>query len=136
MTLALSVAISAFVALSLCPMMASRMLRAHEIRDLEGAEAPGVLARTYHRLLHAALEAPWVVVTLALVFGVTAWLMFGSVERELTPPEDRATVMLRVTAPQGVSLDYTASKMREIEERHRASSATAARSSGPSRSPA
>ena len=116
-TLALSVAISAFVALSLCPMMASRMLRAHEIRDLEGAEASGVLARTYHRLLHAALGAPWVVITLALVFGVTAWLMFESVPRELTPPEDRASVMLRVTAPQGVSLDYTASKVREIEER-------------------
>ena len=43
--------------------------------------------------------------------------MFESVARELTPPEDRASVMLRVTAPQGVSLDYTASKVREIEER-------------------
>lgn len=114
-TLALSVAISAFVALSLCPMMASRMLRAHEVRDLEGDAAPGAMARVYHRLLAAALAAPWVVLALLAVFGVTSWLLFAGVPRELTPPEDRATVMLRVTAPQGVSLDYTAGKMREIE---------------------
>ncbi len=114
-TLALSVALSAFVALSLCPMMASRMLKA-EAEDPD-AHAPGRLARLYHRLLHAALAGPWIVVTLALVFGVTSYLMFLAVPRELTPAEDRATVMLRVSAPQGVSLDYTATKMREIEDR-------------------
>jgi HAE1 family hydrophobic/amphiphilic exporter-1 len=34
---------------------------------------------------------------------------------ELTPPEDRAVILLSVQAPQGVSLDYTDARMREIE---------------------
>lgn len=120
-TLALSVAISAFVALSLCPMLASRLLRGGEDPEYAGAGSRigGALERLYHRILHAALGAPLVVLTLAAAFGVTALLMFASVEQELTPSEDRASVALRVTAPQGVSLDYTASKMREIEDRTR-----------------
>ena len=120
-TLALAVSISAFVSLSLCPMMASRMLTAHALHE---GGSPGILGRIggllealYRRILHAALAAPVVVLALAAVFGVTAVLMFESVAQELTPVEDRAQAMLRVSAPQGVSLDYTAAKMREIEDR-------------------
>jgi HAE1 family hydrophobic/amphiphilic exporter-1 len=118
-TLAVSVAISAFVALSLCPMMASRMLRAGGLQDEAGrlAALGQRLAALYHRLLHAALEAPLVVLTLGVVFGATALLMFSNVDAELTPPEDRAAVRLRVTGPQGVSIDYTAAKIREVEAR-------------------
>jgi HAE1 family hydrophobic/amphiphilic exporter-1 len=117
-TLALSVAISAFVALSLCPMMASRLLHGGEGPDRPRRAGVGAaLERLYHRVLHGALGAPVLVLTLGAVFGVTALLMFANVEEELTPPEDRASVFLRVTAPQGVSLDYTASKVRELEER-------------------
>ena len=120
-TLALAVTISALVALSLCPMLASRMLRGGEVVEHMHGHGPvarfgGMLEAAYHRVLHAALNAPMVVVMLGAVFGVTALLMFGSVPNELTPPEDRATALLRVSAPQGVSLDYTASKMREIED--------------------
>jgi HAE1 family hydrophobic/amphiphilic exporter-1 len=120
-TLALAVAISGLVALSLCPMMASRLLRAG---DLDPAADTGLagrlgraLAAAYHRILHASLDAPLVILALGAVFGLTALLMFSNVKRELTPAEDRGVVMLRVSAPQGVSLDFTASKMREIEER-------------------
>ena len=43
--------------------------------------------------------------------------MLGGVRSEVTPPEDRSVVLLSVTAPQGVSLDYTTTRMREIEAR-------------------
>ncbi len=119
-TLALAVLISSLVALSLCPMMASRMLRAGG--EHAGGEGPvvrfgEVLERGYHRILHAALGAPLVILALAAVFGITAALMFSSIRQEITPPEDRAVALLRVSAPQGVSLDFTAAKMREIEDR-------------------
>jgi hydrophobic/amphiphilic exporter-1 (mainly G- bacteria), HAE1 family len=42
-------------------------------------------------------------------------MMAGGIRQELTPPEDRAVALLSVSAPQGVSLEYTAAKMREIE---------------------
>ncbi|MFO1141348.1 MAG: efflux RND transporter permease subunit [Amaricoccus sp.] len=119
-TLALAVTISALVALSLCPMLASRMLSGGEAEHAPSggpvARLGGWLEAGYRRLLHAALDAPLLVVMLGLVFGVTAFLMFSSVKRELTPPEDRASAILRISAPQGVSLDFTAAKMRQIEE--------------------
>ena len=117
-TLGLAVAISALVALSLCPMLASRMLEG-ELPEHSGplARLGGWLARVYHRLLHACLDAPLVVATVLACFGLTACLLFTGLEREITPPEDRGAVFLRVSAPQGASLDYVAAKLRELEER-------------------
>jgi HAE1 family hydrophobic/amphiphilic exporter-1 len=117
-TLAMSVIISTLVALSLCPMLASRLLRAAEAPSHGPAiRFGGWLRRLYRRTLRASLDAPLVVLTMAVVFGVTAILMSSSIRHELTPPEDRALVQMQVSAPQGVSLDYTAAKMREIENR-------------------
>ena len=119
-TLALAVLISSLVALSLCPMMASRMLRAGGEPGAEDGPVVRVgeaLERLYHRILHAALGAPLVVLALAAIFGVTAMLMFSSIRQEITPPEDRAVALLQVSGPQGVSLDFTSAKMREIEDR-------------------
>jgi len=117
-TLGLAVAISALVALSLCPMLASRMLEG-ELPEHAGplARFGGWLERVYHRLLHACLDAPLVVATVLACFGLTAYALFTGLEREITPPEDRGAVFLRVTAPQGASLEYVAAKLREIEER-------------------
>jgi hydrophobic/amphiphilic exporter-1 (mainly G- bacteria), HAE1 family len=115
-TLAMAVVLSSVVALTLCPVMASRLLRAGE-GDPE-ARARGIfgaLGGFYRRTLHMALDAPVVVVAATAMIAATAWLMLGEVERELTPPEDRAVALASVSAPQGVSLDYLSGKMREIE---------------------
>ena len=45
--------------------------------------------------------------------------MFSSIRQELTPPEDRAVALLRVSGPQGVSLDYTASQDARDRGPHR-----------------
>jgi HAE1 family hydrophobic/amphiphilic exporter-1 len=116
--LACSVSLSAVVALSLCPMLASRMLRGHA-----GEERTGVAARVgqnlaglYRRMLHGCLNAPALVVLASVLFGAAAFGVSGSIQQELTPPEDRSSAFLRITAPQGVSLDYLSQKMREIEQ--------------------
>ncbi|TIW38944.1 MAG: efflux RND transporter permease subunit, partial [Mesorhizobium sp.] len=44
-----------------------------------------------------------------------AFTLFGTIRQELTPSEDRAVVLLRISAPQGVSLDYTTEQMQKIE---------------------
>ena len=118
-TLGLAVAISALVALSLCPMLASRMLDGPLPEDQDGplARFGGWLERVYHRLLHACLDAPLVVATVVLCFGVVSYGLFTGLKREITPPEDRASVFLRVSAPQGASIDYLAAKLREVEDR-------------------
>ncbi|MBP7001773.1 efflux RND transporter permease subunit [Amaricoccus sp.] len=118
-TLAISVVLSALVALTLCPVMAARFLREADIAPRGGPVAAlgRALAAFYRRTLHWALGAPLVVIAVCALLAATAWLAFGSVKRELTPPEDRAVALASVTAPQGVSLDYTTARMAEIEDR-------------------
>jgi len=116
--LAISVILSGVVALTLCPMLASRMLKNAELehRTGFGARVGGLLAGAYKRSLHACLQAPWIVVLVAAIFAGVAFSLFGTIRQELTPTEDRSAVMLRITAPQGVSLDYTLGQMRRIEQ--------------------
>ncbi|MBT1158666.1 efflux RND transporter permease subunit [Aminobacter anthyllidis] len=116
--LAISVLLSSIVALSLCPMLASRMLTEKSIEHSHGGVLGKLgtkLAALYKRCLHACLNAPAIVILVSLLFAGAAYVAFGNVRQELTPTEDRSLVMLRVSAPQGVSLDYTASQLRRIE---------------------
>ena len=116
--LAISVLLSSVVALSLCPMLASRMLTASSIEHTNSgfaARIGGGLMRIYKRCLRACLDAPVIVILVSVLFAGAAYVAFGTVRQELTPSEDRSLVMLRVSAPQGVSLDYTTSQLRLIE---------------------
>ncbi|WP_375257043.1 efflux RND transporter permease subunit [Citreimonas sp.] len=116
-TLAMAVGLSSVVALTLCPVLASRMLTAEPVADPRGPMVwlGNRLAALYAATLRTALALPVVVVVAAVLFALTAAMMFGGIRQELTPREDRAVALLIVNAPQGVSLDYTTAKMREIE---------------------
>ena len=74
------------------------------------------LMRLYEASLRAALAMPALIVLIAVFVAATAAMMAGGIRQELTPSEDRGVVLLSITAPQGVSLAYTQSKMNEIEE--------------------
>lgn len=118
--LAMAVLLSCVVALTLCPMLASRMLTDHALHHEGsggiGGRIGGALVALYRRCLHICLDAPVIVVLVAVLFAGTAFALFGTIRQELTPSEDRAVVLLRISAPQGVSLDYTSSQMRRIEQ--------------------
>ena len=81
-----------------------------------GGRIGGWLGRLYRRCLHICLDAPLIVVLVAVLFAGAAFSLFGTIRQELTPSEDRSVVLLRINAPQGVSLDYTTQQMRRIEE--------------------
>ncbi|WP_378948685.1 efflux RND transporter permease subunit [Mesorhizobium sp. ANAO-SY3R2] len=116
--LAIAVLLSSVVALTLCPMLASRMLTEKSIEHTHSGilgKIGGKLADLYKRCLRACLNAPVIVILVSVLFAGAAYIAFGNVRQELTPTEDRSMVMLRISAPQGVSLDYTTSQMRQIE---------------------
>lgn len=127
--LAIAVTISSIVALSLCPMLASRLLnnQSHSTKVSKNqptkrnwfvrsvANFGHACAGFYKRILVACLAAPWVVVIVACLIAALAWNTLGKVPEELLPREDRSVALLRVSAPQGVSLDYTAAQLRKIE---------------------
>ncbi|WP_163267419.1 efflux RND transporter permease subunit [Chelativorans alearense] len=120
--LAIAVFLSSIVALSLCPMLASRMLASGERGSEHEAAPPSPMARfgeglsrLYARTLHFCLDAPAVILLVSALFAAAAYGVFGSVKSELTPSEDRSVAFMRVSAPQGVSLDYLTGNMRRIE---------------------
>ena len=117
--LAFSVALSSVTALTLCPMLASRMLT-KPMRDNHGGMLGrfGTLFAGFYKItLRACLDTPSVVVVVALLFAAAGYMAFRTVQSELTPQEDRALVMLRATAPEGISLQYMRDKLQLIEER-------------------
>jgi HAE1 family hydrophobic/amphiphilic exporter-1 len=116
-TLAMAVLLSSLVALTLCPVLASRLLTASPEAEPRGVFVwlGNRLSALYRRTLDWALAIPFVIVLVAALFAATAVFVSGGIRQELTPQEDRAVALLSVSAPQGVSLDYTTSKMREIE---------------------
>ncbi|WP_176085356.1 efflux RND transporter permease subunit [Martelella sp. HB161492] len=116
--LAFAVLLSSFVALTLCPMLASRILVEHKHTK------PGPIARLgmffaalYRVTLRWALSAPLVVLSLGALLMFGAYIAYGNITSELLPKEDRSMLMLRVSAPQGVSLDYTRDRMQQVEEK-------------------
>ncbi|MNO57347.1 Efflux pump membrane transporter BepE [compost metagenome] len=120
-TLAGAVIISGIVALTLSPMMCSRLLRhdenpsglAHRLDLIFEA-----LKRRYQRLLHATLNSRPVVLVFALIVMALIPLMLNPmfVRSELAPEEDQGIVFLMASAPQTTNLDYMNHYTAQFEE--------------------
>jgi HAE1 family hydrophobic/amphiphilic exporter-1 len=119
--LAFAVTLSAFVALTLGPMLAARLMtgEAHrESRNPVGralTSAGRAAERVYARLLDQCLKAPYVAVAAAVLFAGAAGLAFTRLPSELTPPEDRGSVPMALTTPQGATVEYTTDQIRRLE---------------------
>ncbi|HEV7913175.1 MAG TPA: efflux RND transporter permease subunit, partial [Albitalea sp.] len=119
LTLAGAVVVSGFVALTLTPMMCSKLLRHNPApnRFDRGMEALLVrITALYRGALVWTLGHRWLVVLLMLASGaVSAWLFTG-MKRELSPIEDRGVILTVVNAPDGSTIGYTEKYMQEIEK--------------------
>jgi len=118
LTLAGAVLVSGFVALTLTPMMCSRLLRHEEqpgrfVRAVD--RVVGALSRAYVGALQVTLRARWLVVLLGVAVAGASVLLFNGMKRELAPIEDRATVVAIFSAPDGASIDYSYRYAQEIE---------------------
>lgn len=114
-TLAIAVLLSSVTALTLCPVLAARLLRPGVQRRGALDRLGDVLSRAYAATLRLCLAAPLVSVAVAVLFAALVAASLPSLRQELTPPEDRGVILVSVQAPQGTALDYTDGKMREIE---------------------
>ncbi|WP_288143818.1 efflux RND transporter permease subunit, partial [Accumulibacter sp.] len=119
LTLAGAVLVSGFVALTLSPMMCSRLLK-HEARHGKAYVAVEnlleALTRAYRRVLTAALAQRWLVMlAFVLVAGANVFLL-GTLKSELAPIEDRGIIIGVFLGPEGATLDYTDKYARQIED--------------------
>jgi len=113
--LAIAVLLSALVALTLCPMLASRLLKQQNKHVSPLNPLGNLLSRFYHNSLHFCLNWPIVPLIAACVFAVLSWGGFKLLPQELTPEEDRSFVFMRVNGPQGISVDYLKSQLEQVE---------------------
>ena len=112
LTIAFSVSISAFNALTLTPALSAIFLGHHRER------AQGAFFRLFNRIfeagasfykrsLHAAAEwKPLTLVAFALALAAVYWL-YLRVPRGFIPEDDQGYLMVLIQAPQGASLNYT-----------------------------
>jgi multidrug efflux pump len=118
LTVAAAVVVSGFVALTLTPMMCSRLLH-HEAshgkvynaleRFFEG------MAAGYERLLRRSLARKGIVVALFVVIAAAGAALFLTIKSELSPLEDRGFFLGVMSAPEGATKEYTDNYAREWE---------------------
>jgi len=119
--LAGAVAISAFVALSLTPMMCSLLLQPHT-REQTGfnhwvdARLKAITAG-YQRRLGGVIARPVLFGIAMLIAMAGIFILFKLVPRELAPTEDRGAMFVSVTGPEGAGYDYTVKQVNKVEQR-------------------
>jgi multidrug efflux pump len=121
-TLAVAVLVSGFVALTLTPMLCSRILR--PLHGGSGGWASrsfdaffDFLNRAYDRTLRFSLRRKALMVAGAVAAVALIAVLFRILPSELVPTEDRSIAFGIVIAPEGSTLDYTDKYMREVERR-------------------
>jgi len=118
LTLAGAVLVSGFVALSLSPMMCSRLLKAHESHGWfyrvteRGLDA---MRDGYRRILVWSLGARPAVVLAAVLVAAAGAFLYVSLPSELAPIEDRATIVGIGIAPEGSTIDFTDRYAKRLE---------------------
>ncbi|MFG6136675.1 efflux RND transporter permease subunit [Halomonas sp. B23F22_10] len=120
LTLSAAVAISSLLALTLSPMMASKILSPslHEGRLAHWVDGGLHWAQgLYRRCLEAVLRLSWLVVAgFAGLIAAIAWL-YPQLPAEYTPQEDRGTFFVLINGPPGATFSYMEDYMDEVEAR-------------------
>jgi multidrug efflux pump len=115
-TLAASIGFSGLVARTLTPMMCSKMLSAkHSFIHRWTEPFFNGLNFGYRAMLRRALAMPIVVLTVGGLISFMAYGFFTTIQKEFAPTEDRSTIFIPISAPEGSSLSYTRDRVKEVE---------------------
>lgn len=111
--LSFAVIISSFVALTLTPMMCSKLLKKDE--DQSERKLFIKFKKFYEASLLASQNKPKIVYSVTIIFIIISVLLFQFLPKELAPSEDRGIFIVSVNAPEGSSLDYTDNMVKKVE---------------------
>ncbi|MEO0762210.1 MAG: efflux RND transporter permease subunit, partial [Pseudomonadota bacterium] len=96
--LAVTVTLSSFVALSLCPMIASQLPSLGSERGIAGPVG-GWIARAYRAALWPVMKAPLPAIALLAVLAAGSVALYATLGQELVPDEDRGRVTVWLQGP-------------------------------------
>jgi multidrug efflux pump len=116
--LAAAVLFSGLVALSLTPMMCSKLLKPHEGEGRLYLMTEKIFVgmnEGYRWLLDRALRAPLVVMAGGIAVSAAAYSFWAALPKEFAPVEDRGVIIIPITAPEGASFGYTRDSVAQVE---------------------
>ena len=129
LALAGSVMVSGVVALSLSPMMCSKLLKHNpkpSFFDKGMGQMLDALTRGYGHLLRWTLTGwhfrgfefsrRWLVVGVMLLAAYGSYHLFINAKSELAPMEDRGVILVIINGPDGATLDYTQKYVNMLEK--------------------
>ncbi|HKL16452.1 MAG TPA: efflux RND transporter permease subunit, partial [Balneolaceae bacterium] len=112
-----AVIISSFVALTLTPMLSTKILT-------KGAEKNWFYRKTepffvwlnqvYKSSLESFMSVRWMAFVIIGITGVFIALLYANIPEELAPREDRGSIRIFATAPEGASYEYMDSYVDEM----------------------
>jgi multidrug efflux pump len=122
-TLAGAVVISGFIAVTLSPMLAARVLRAHAGPAGGPSRFQKIVDRSFDRVSEAygrrvssTLRYRWVTLSIVAVLSATMVFLFLNTSKELAPEEDIGFMFSVVTAPAYATSNYTQAFVRKVED--------------------
>ena len=113
------VLVSLFVSLTLTPMLCSRYLKVGQSQGRVYLWLDRFFDRmdsSYRRLLQLALDHRWLVVLMTLIVVASSTIFFQLIKKEFSPEEDEGRFLVYIKTPLGSSVDYTNSRVLEIEK--------------------
>jgi len=118
LTLASAVLLSGFIALTLSPMMCSRLLRHDQRHGLVYRLIEGLFRAMnagYRGSLGFVLTIRPVILLFCGLVAFAAWTLFSSLDSELSPLEDRGFFIGFILGPEGATVEYMDQYARQIE---------------------
>jgi multidrug efflux pump len=118
LTLAGAVLVSGFVALTLTPMMCSKLLRHNPQPGWFDRFMESNLVRLtqgYTTALQWTLQRRWVMLLVMLASAGGSAYLYLNAKSELSPLEDRGVIAMPIRAPDGATLEYTARYLDALE---------------------
>ncbi|MDF1795940.1 MAG: efflux RND transporter permease subunit [Coxiellaceae bacterium] len=111
-TLAGAVLISGFIALTLTPMMCSRLIPAHNKENPRSYAAKlevwfESLSNLYRRILKTLLQFRLLMIIIAILLAIGGYFLFKTVPSEFVPQDDIGLVFSRINTPTGATNTFT-----------------------------
>jgi multidrug efflux pump len=120
LTMAAAVVISAVVALTLAPALASKLLRPQSSENWLTRTVDHnfeVVKGWYRSFLRIMFRFPILAIATFLVLAVVSVILIRTLPQEYAPSEDRGSFFVMVQGPEGATFEYMRPYMEEIEKR-------------------
>ena len=118
--IAAAVVFSSITALSLTPMLCSKMLKHRERSSSFGQVLDKGFAKfeaAYGRALNKSIHQPFLIVSILALSLIAVYLLFMQLPSEYTPKEDRGNLFVLMNGAEGASYENNVKNMQQIEEK-------------------